>query len=72
MSKEDKNQTEEKPFIERRAGGDRRSNEERRGPVRWDPENEDRRNGGDRRRPGYLSNDPDQPESTPPSDTEDQ
>ena len=72
MSKEDKNQTEEKPFFERRAGGERRSNEERRGPVRWDPGNEDRRKGGDRRRPDYQTNGPGQPESTTPSDPEDQ
>ncbi|MBE9516558.1 MAG: hypothetical protein IME93_06230 [Proteobacteria bacterium] len=69
MSKQDKDQVDEKPLFERRSGGDRRSDcddSERRGPLRWDPENKDRRNGGDRRRPGYLTDIPDR------SDPEDQ
>jgi hypothetical protein len=69
MSKEDNSQTGENPFIERRSGGERRGHNERRGPVRWDPRNEDRRNGGDRRRPGYLIDDPDQSDSGTQSDS---
>jgi len=30
-------------FVERRSGNDRRRKLDRRGPLRWDPRNEDRR-----------------------------
>lgn len=43
--------------FERRSGGDRRSESERRGPTRWDPRNTERRSGEDRRKPLYLTED---------------
>lgn len=38
-------------FVERRSGRDRRRSDDRRGPLRWDPRNQERRSGGDRRKP---------------------
>jgi len=72
MSKQDNNQAEEKPSFERRSGGERRGDNERRGSVRWDPRNEDRREGSDRRRPGYLTDESEQSDPDTPSDSKGQ
>lgn len=44
-------------FVERRSGKDRRRTDDRRGPLRWDPRNKERRSGLERRKHWPLPDD---------------
>lgn len=71
MGDKQKKPEEKKPALERRSNPDRREDDERRGPLRWDPGNKERRRGDDRRRPGYMTDQDTPVDSDPASDPED-